>query len=279
MPQDPGPAGGPEGTPGLQGPPSPSRAASARGSASQKPELEAREHYPRCGQGPTHLSKATLRVSRWVETMGEVRRLATCSSLGRMVASSASGSCSVSPSVSVCTNCRSWSTSITKAPASASRRGGVRGTNKCQDQTVARGLSCCPQPPPATGCGRGLWTPSTPASIYTSGDRDRGPHCPHEPRESLGALVCCVPAGSPPELTLALEDEAPPAALPGHVLKSQEAGVHPQVLTPLPHAIHVTRAHLGHEGHCRRHRGHQGSFPTAPAQAPESQEVPTHPSW
>lgn len=48
---------------------------------------------------------------------------------------------------------------------------------------------------------------------------------------------------------LALEDKASPAALPGHVLEAQKTGVHPQALTPLPHSVHVTGAHLGHEGH------------------------------
>lgn len=75
--------------------------------------------------------------------------------------------------------------------------------------------------------------------------------------------ACLVPAASALELTLAFEDEAPPATLPGHVFEAQEAGVHPQALTPLPHAVHITRAHLGHEGHCRNSEV-TGVFPQRP---------------
>lgn len=86
------------------------------------------------------------------------------------------------------------------------------------------------------------------------------------------------PAVRRPALTLALENEAPPATLPGHVLEAQEAGVHPEALAPLPHTVHVARAHLGHEGHCRGHRGHQGSFPQVPPRPRGAEQSPLTPA-
>lgn len=50
--------------------------------------------------------------------------------------------------------------------------------------------------------------------------------------------------------TFSLEDVAAAAPLPRHVLKAQQRGVDPQALTPLPDAVHVAGAHLGHQGHC-----------------------------
>lgn len=72
---------------------------------------------------------------------------------------------------------------------------------------------------------------------------------PSKTTKNQGVPAC--PLACVPELTLALEDEASTAALPGHVLKAQETGVHSQALTPLPYSVHVAWAHLGHEGHWR----------------------------
>lgn len=52
-----------------------------------------------------------------------------------------------------------------------------------------------------------------------------------------------------PRLTLPAEDEAAVAPLPGHMVKAQQRGVHPQVLAALPHLVRVAGADLGHQRH------------------------------
>lgn len=78
-----------------------------------------------------------------------------------------------------------------------------------------------------------------------------------------------------PVLTLTPEDEAPPATLPGHVLKAQETSVHPQTLTPLPHTVHVARAHLGHKRDCKKPQSHWESSSNGPLQVSAHQWSPT----
>lgn len=76
-----------------------------------------------------------------------------------------------------------------------------------------------------------------------------------------------VHAVSAPELTLTPEDKAPPATLPGHVLKAQETSIHSQALTTLPHAVYIARAHLRHKGYCKESHSHQEPSPKSPLQA------------
>lgn len=121
-------------------------------------------------------------------------------------------------------------------------------TRKSQEgkRSVLATLARYPQPPAAVGGVSILAFPFT-LSLY-------GKY--HKPLEYPRVPTSFIPTARTLELTLAFEDEAPPATLPGHVLKAQEAGIHTQALTPLPHTVHITWAHLGYEGDCRESQSH-----------------------
>ena len=50
--------------------------------------------------------------------------------------------------------------------------------------------------------------------------------------------------------TSTLEDVTAVTLQPGHVLKAQQSGVHPQARSTLPHTVHITGTHLGHQRNC-----------------------------